>query len=1367
MDTDRKRRVGNASDINVPRSRNKKEHPIVEAAFSLLYAMTQGNHIHPTLGFVIQIIEDVQLLAFSFRPAYGFASMPSWMPLVFNVMSAKPSTHSASRALFYIAFVVSFTSLLLTIVVGTSMKGSQMKVVWPLQVLRLLTTLISTVLLIPMMEIFLTAISCHDSERDVTWLKDDPSQCFTAQFLPQFVLGIAGVFYLILQAPLMASVFFTIHPGNSDPHSKTTGRIDAVYNMSRLVLAILLGLLEYKPVPLLICVILLSGAQQYLITRYQPFFVGPMNDLRSAIFCSSMVSGLQALIVYGSPRTDSAAPFATMCVLLVPSFLTGFFVCRRTRVLLAQGVYKRLREQKTQNAANKLNSNFSSRPTVSRSTSFHKVRSSSVRHSASQSLTPSGDGLDLEGNMMENMDSIVKKHMVEPIEVFGIVADVELACRFLQHNTDPEARYLANTIFSAGLEQFPKSATLHLLRAHYVATYHLASFDEIWHSLEQAKALKPPFDTRFSIFFEECAVEQERRKEDLLASSLNVAGYAEFNHMEADAQRYHLQTLIAIKALWQYMRNEKQASGSLPYLLEEIGHNKYMAIRLYKKILSKYPRSKQTLRRYSNFLLRATDATEEAKKMLSRAEEIENDEARYGSLAAAALDEEQGGSYPTAEDYNKRDEDSRPPRSADNHHHPRVTVYAPGESLPRIDSFQPDTDNDIPPMSEVGPYVKASAIATSDDDIAVGEDAGTRRRRTRRESLPGGTGGDGSQRKISFAQKGEAPASPMLQVAEEVIIRKKGGSIVPSSVSSQREARQQRFLKEAITRRLRAPIARFQIFMNVGLAGTLAILAAGCALGMLAYNNVTKSLAEAYARSRPRNTAMRVTKHLREMDSIVRGRLATSNPAQAFAKTLDDFLQQINTVWAPVLLPLLQTYHLNDNPNIVMLVQRGPMAVFETFNPFSLGEAIRDRSGSIANTSMADIPASTDTTFFVKNVIAVANAYDATSKMGITDFLSSISTNTTSMIGLLVALPLSCLLLGYFFFRPMVERVYQKQVLILSLLNGVSKKYVTEMIEGFEIEIENIMEELDESSASAKLSASASSSLPPDSVMIRHGPKRQLKMIVACFLLFATPGTLMFVPALQQSAFAKQAAQTIRGLSDRNFDITMATLFAVEVAANDMTTWLPGIPNLWLQHYTDKFDYDDQWLMTDTSESPSLFQFPSVQGLLRVNGNCLSSVTNGCDPSVRAYNESIGLTYQLVTGPYQSLTYTWHEAVKQYISALPQNQNFDNGNLILIRSILDDISSGAKAVNDLLVADITSRNNSAKAFTLLAFSISVTVWAISYLVVHRRLISMFTEQVGGCLWLVFSLPPEITSALPDLKRFVESGGALLPGQNKS
>ncbi|KAI8908845.1 hypothetical protein DFJ77DRAFT_132542 [Powellomyces hirtus] len=793
------------SELDVPRSRNKKEHPIVEAAFSLLYAMTQGNHINPSLGFFIHIVEDVQLLSFAFRPHHGFNHMPTWMPLVFNPMAARPADNSSFKVLFYVAFTITFCSALLTIIVGTSMKGSQMKVVWPLHVLRILTTLISTVLLIPMMEIFLHSIACYDFDTEMHWLTKNLSVCFTREYLPQFVLGITGVAYLSLQAPLIAAVFFTIIPGDKDPHSKTTGRIDAMYNVFRLVLAILLGLMEHAPTLMLVCLILASAAMLYCTCRFQPFFVGPMNDLRSGIFAASLGSGLQAVIVYGSTHTDSYAPFATLCVLLVPEFLVGFLLCRRVRFALAQGVYTRLRASRPVNSVAKR---------VSRSMSFKKHRSPSIRQSAS--MDGENEDLDLEGNMLENMHSIVKKRNAEPIQVFLNEADVELACRFLQHNTDMDARYLANTILTAGLEQFPKAPSLHLLRAHYIATYQLAAFDEISHSLEAAKAMKPAFDVRFLIFFEECSVEQDRRKEDLLASSLNVAGYAEFNSMEADAQRYHLETLIAIKALWLYMRNEKQAAGSLPFLLERIENNRYRAIQVYKKILSKYPRSKQTLRRYSNFLLRATDNIDQAKKLLSRAEEIENDELRYGSLAAAR-DEE-------AQVYEERE--------------PKVTVLAPGESISRLESFRMNAGESTNRMvSEETTDTKESG---SDDGIAMGEDAGTRRRRTRIQSF----NENEAPRRISFAAP-KLPMEPSLTEVMEPAHRKKGGSVVPSSVSSQREARQMRFLKEAITRRLRAPIVRFHLFMNIGLTGIIAILGTGCALGILAYQNITGALAEA------------------------------------------------------------------------------------------------------------------------------------------------------------------------------------------------------------------------------------------------------------------------------------------------------------------------------------------------------------------------------------------------------------------------------------------------------------------------------------------------------------------------------------------
>ncbi|KAI8908844.1 hypothetical protein DFJ77DRAFT_132528 [Powellomyces hirtus] len=258
----------------------------------------------------------------------------------------------------------------------------------------------------------------------------------------------------------------------------------------------------------------------------------------------------------------------------------------------------------------------------------------------------------------------------------------------------------------------------------------------------------------------------------------------------------------------------------------------------------------------------------------------------------------------------------------------------------------------------------------------------------------------------------------------------------------------------------------------------------------------------------------------------------------------------------------------------------------------------------------------------------------------------------------------------------------------------------------------------------------------------------------------------MFVPALQQSNYATKAAQTIRGLSNRTFHMAIATALAVEVAAKDVSAWLPGFEKLWLSHYVTEYDNAELELMTNTETCPSLLAFPSVQHILKVGGTCYLRDHGGCDPAVRTYNASIGFTQELVTGPYQSLAYTWHENILQFMASAETDQTFFSPNLFVARAISDDLADGAKTVNDLLVADITLKNNQAKAFTLLAFSISVAVFLSSYLVVHRRLIGKFKQQLDGCIWLVFSLPPEITAVLPDLKRFVESGGALLPGHNK-
>ncbi|KAI8824157.1 uncharacterized protein EV422DRAFT_309526 [Fimicolochytrium jonesii] len=595
-----------------PRGRFIKENAFVEAIFGILYGMTQGNHLNPFIGLGIQMVEDLQLLSFSFQPQYGFGNLPSWMPYVFNPLSAKPHNYKGLLVLFYLAFGVTVANALLTVVVGISMRGSQMKVVWPLQLLRILTTALSTVLLIPIIEIFLHAFACYNAETDLPQLLEKTSLCFSSEYLPPFVLSITALIYLILQAPLIALVFFSIDPTAKDVHAKTTGRFDSVYNCLRIALAICLEVFRPYPQVALAAIIITSIVMYGITIRYQPYFVSWVNDLRAGIYFASLVSAIQAAIVFIVGPTEGPASFAVLCLLLLPSFGVGAQLCKLSRRRIAEGVYQRFRAK------------MAYQPNLARSPAPSTTLKRSASFLKNQRLTPLQQQIleestepDLELNSPAKLRAITTKINPKPIKVFKSIEDVEIACRFLQNNDDADARSLARKIFLVGVDQFPRSSQIYLLRAHYVVTFNIQGTDVAYDSLLSAKLMKPPFDIRFFLTREERCLEQDRRKEDLLVSSLNVTGYAELSSMEADARHYHLETLIAVKCLWQYMKAEKSPAAELPYLLDSVAHNRHIASRLYEKILSKFPRSKQIMRHYSNFLLTTSDDTEKAKKLFA------------------------------------------------------------------------------------------------------------------------------------------------------------------------------------------------------------------------------------------------------------------------------------------------------------------------------------------------------------------------------------------------------------------------------------------------------------------------------------------------------------------------------------------------------------------------------------------------------------------------------------------------------------------------------------------------------------------------------------------------------------------------------
>lgn len=114
---------------------------------------------------------------------------------------------------------------------------------------------------------------------------------------------------------------------------------------------------------------------------------------------------------------------------------------------------------------------------------------------------------------------------------------------------------------------------------------------------------------------------------------------------------------------------------------------------------------------------------------------------------------------------------------------------------------------------------------------------------------------------------------------------------------------------------------------------------------------------------------------------------------------------------------------------------------------------------------------------------------------------------------------------------------------MLSLMLQVPKKYISDKLDGLELEIENLMEEMDCEDGGKGIGGDVGmmgNSLPQENVMNKHGQKKltkvgwnkvdgvglpiscgsellNLQMFSLSLALFAVFGTTMFAPALQEA----------------------------------------------------------------------------------------------------------------------------------------------------------------------------------------------------------------------------------------------------------
>ncbi|KAJ3054137.1 hypothetical protein HK097_002567 [Rhizophlyctis rosea] len=1317
-------------------------------AFTVLHEITQSKLVNNIISVSLIFFTEIQYLAYTFEPKLGFHSLPEWMPYLFSPLRYQPTSGKDFRALFYFACFLYLFSLVLQISVGLSAHGVKIPSKAPVHICRPLTRLSHSVLFLPILEILLRGLLIYDydGESSLTYLWKDRSRFSKDLEIP--VLAGIGLVYLAVQAPFISSMHFQMTPSTKNLNNRTTGRIDGLSAILRIILAVTHQVVRIEASAQIAVVTISAFMLFYLVARYQPSYSNWVNDLRCGIFMATFVTGIIGGIGKSVGFYD-AAGFVVMVAMMVPAFVCGFGGSALMRYHVTKGVYGRLKARQAPDSPQSKDSLEKSSFSKIKISRPHDIESARQPHLPLALSSPAQEDLDI----FSNLEDIVTTRVPRPVPIFRSVSDVELACRFLQNIYQPDKKTLtaAYAIFAAGLEQFPDSAWLCLIMAEYTRAFGLRDRSQVAQYMHQAKLSHPALDDRFFIFVQERQLEQEDRKGDLDVSSWNLKRHSELIALEENARKWHLESLLALKSMWEYLKSDSAAADCLPYILEQLARNRGNAKKFYQQMLSKYPNSKQVLRKYSSYLIAVENDCEQAKKLLERAEDIENAEARQKTMQSANMrlrDEAYAGDpndqearhirdmvpaielenqYPTADRFGLA-----PPSETDSRAG-RTSVGFSDQHEGNNQLFLPSTNNSQPRRTSLA----ASSLPPVHENSASVEDSVKRTL----DFAPVGSEADVSNAAEGYHEDDVAIQKTSLMNKEREWKRGPGSlPSAPSATSSQRETRQYKYLKGILDARLTLPIDKAQTFINVSFV-----------------------------------------MYFRQIKDIATGKLiATSPQAVKEARiqlTINRTVSFLYGRWRDQFIPTLMQYNLNDEATIKVkrILPNGGSIV--SYNAYFLAQELLSHAMWITNRTMAEFftPAFTNSphlNFWLRNAETINRAFNDVARKGYLDFLHDTTANMNVMIGLLVAVPIAVLLFGMFVLRPTILKNTQREVQIASMALQLPRKFINERIEALELEVENIMEEIAEVEQTqmghATAFTSTSGTLPPAAIMRGHSKRTMIKNAAFGLLLVAITGAVMFIPPLQQSYKSRDLIVLIEQLSARAFVATSTAMFASEVMSADTDVWLPGDPKMWLQDYADQYRNIDEIIMLDGGGVPSIQRFKKPYTFIYQEGLCyVTTSKNACDVGNRPYYPQVGLSQQTVYSNLVQISATWYNAVIQFLNLTPdQLPTMGIGYLVLITELMEDITGAAPTLNSLLTSEINTENNSARALNIFFFCLSLLILIASYVFIFRWTTNKLKEKLLIISDLYFSLPVALVQSIPDLKRFLESGGAIIPATDK-
>ena len=130
---------------------------------------------------------------------------------------------------FYMGIFVVFLIIVDFLYVSYSYKTKKFSFVWPMQILRIACLLLTTILFIPLLELFFSILSCKsggpDSKYNLVHQVFPARACFTGIHILHLCFAVIMIILLITLTSLVVLLFYESRPTN-DPTSKITSRVD-------------------------------------------------------------------------------------------------------------------------------------------------------------------------------------------------------------------------------------------------------------------------------------------------------------------------------------------------------------------------------------------------------------------------------------------------------------------------------------------------------------------------------------------------------------------------------------------------------------------------------------------------------------------------------------------------------------------------------------------------------------------------------------------------------------------------------------------------------------------------------------------------------------------------------------------------------------------------------------------------------------------------------------------------------------------------------------------------------------------------------------------------------------------------------------